>query len=87
VLWENEADTNGEVIWVNQGAETYTHMIYLRVTAEIAKSQRVMDDGKTRAELSEERLRSWLKRERFQLQKQCLKHGIFLRKLEGGTRR
>jgi hypothetical protein len=83
MLWENEADTNGEVIWVNQGAETYTHMICLRVTAEIAKSQRVMDDGKTRAELSEERLHSWLKRERFQLQKQCLKHGIFSTEIGG----
>ena len=85
MLWEKEANANGEVVWVDQDAKTYTHMIYLRVTANTTKNRRAMDDTRSRAVLSEEHLRKWRKTENTQLYEKCLEHNILYTNIADGS--
>ncbi|THV05862.1 hypothetical protein K435DRAFT_826190 [Dendrothele bispora CBS 962.96] len=63
-------------IWTGGDAETYTHIFYLEVPANVVLQRRQNDTARERPTVSVEHLDEWQQSEIKQLRDVCLEHGI-----------
>ncbi|KAJ7065022.1 uracil phosphoribosyltransferase-domain-containing protein [Mycena amicta] len=72
-FWENGAPN---AVWTPADAQTYTHIVYFDVPAQIVAERRQNDSTRARQSLSPEQLETWQSFERRQLRAACLENGI-----------
>ena len=82
MLW-TEGNKSGKVIFTPRDRDTYTHIVYLHLPAEIIKQRRWVDLARRRQNASVEHLRKWQEGEQDQLRRLCLKHGILFSGVSG----
>ncbi|KAJ4466996.1 uracil phosphoribosyltransferase-domain-containing protein [Lentinula aciculospora] len=75
MFWD-EKDEVGQVVWTQCDQETFTHILYLDISAQDITLRRQNDIKRARSSVSEEHLRKWKRAERHQLRLLCLKHRI-----------
>lgn len=71
-----EGEEAGKAVCTSGDLNTYTHIIYLGIPAEVIAQRRLDDSEKTRAAVSVEHLRRWQEEEKTQLHRLCMDHGI-----------
>ncbi|KAH8814605.1 uracil phosphoribosyltransferase-domain-containing protein [Flagelloscypha sp. PMI_526] len=78
LFWDMKTDTAAaQSVWTNGDAETYTHIFYLDIPADVVAHRRQNDSSRARPTTSVELLEKWQSTERKQLREICLAHGIF----------
>ncbi|KAI9760035.1 MAG: hypothetical protein M1835_000253 [Candelina submexicana] len=75
MLW-NEKNESKNIVCTQKDLDTYTHMIYLNVPAEVIDQQRRNDSRKDRETASVAQLAKWQQAEKIELQGLCRRHGI-----------
>ncbi|RDA86961.1 hypothetical protein CP532_6729 [Ophiocordyceps camponoti-leonardi (nom. inval.)] len=69
-------DTERSVAWTRHDSETYTHIVYLAVTAARISQQRRDDRLRSRPAISNDMIQKWQEAELSQLSEMCRRHGI-----------
>ncbi|KAI0431299.1 uracil phosphoribosyltransferase-domain-containing protein [Xylaria sp. FL1042] len=75
MFWPEEEDT-GQPVYTPLDLDTYTHILYLDVAAELIAQRRQSDTERTRPSASVNHLRKWQDAEKTQLRRLCRNHGI-----------
>ena len=75
MFWSEEQEA-GRPVYTQNDLNTYTHILYLDVPAEIIIQHRMNDTGRSRPSISITHLRKWQEAEKIQLRRLCLDHGI-----------
>ena len=75
MLW-NEGEEAGKVVWTDKDSQTYTHMLYLDVPADLVHQRREKDESRSREDESIEHLRNWQQAEKDQLRDKCRENNI-----------
>ncbi|KAK1772026.1 uracil phosphoribosyltransferase-domain-containing protein [Phialemonium atrogriseum] len=75
MFWD-EGDAAGEPVHTSNDLNTYTHMLYLDLPAELISQRRLGDTQRTRPGVSIDHLRKWQRAEAAQLRRLCREHGI-----------
>ncbi|KAF2666577.1 hypothetical protein BT63DRAFT_311709 [Microthyrium microscopicum] len=75
MAWDEDSGTTKTVL-TDSDWETYTHMFFLDIPAEVIHAQRRNDSHRRRGSLSVDQLRTWNDCEKEELQRECDNHGI-----------
>jgi uracil phosphoribosyltransferase/adenylate kinase/phosphoserine phosphatase len=75
MFWPEEEET-GQPVYTQNDLDTYTHIIYLDVPAEVIAQRRLGDTERSRSSTSIAHLRKWQHTEQTQLRHLCRLHGI-----------
>ncbi len=75
MFWPEE-DEAGCLVYTQNDLETFTHIIYLDVPAEVVAQRRLDDTKRSRPSTSISHLRKWQQVEKTQLRHLCRHHGI-----------
>jgi adenylate kinase len=75
MFWTS-GNNHGISVWTQVDLKTYTHIIYLKPTAEVIHQRRLHDTSKSRSNLSIEHLRRWQQEEELCLRTTCYAGGI-----------
>ncbi|KAL9617762.1 MAG: hypothetical protein Q9160_007475 [Pyrenula sp. 1 TL-2023] len=75
MFWSEHAATGGQLVWTQKDSNTYTHILYLNVSAEKVSSQRERDT-RNRSPVSLDHIRAWQETEKAELQNLCRSNGI-----------
>ncbi len=75
MFWQEE-DQVGQRVYTRSDLNTYTHILYLDIPAEIVAQRRQNDRLRSRSTASVEHLRNWQKVERIELRDLCRQHNI-----------
>ena len=75
MFWQ-ERDQVGQRVYTRNDLETFTHILYLDIPAEIVAQRRQNDTLRSRSTASVEHLRNWQKLEKIELRDLCRQHSI-----------
>src|SRR3569833_347876 len=75
MFWD-EGQTEGTFIHTRGDLETYTHILYLDVPAQVVFHRRLTDNDKERVSMSVEHLSRWQREEKSELRRLCMDHDI-----------
>lgn len=75
MFWPEEEEA-GQPVCTRNDLDTYTHIIYLDVPAELAAQRRLDDTERSRPSASIDHLRKWQQAEKTQLRRLCHQYGI-----------
>ncbi|KAI0440622.1 uracil phosphoribosyltransferase-domain-containing protein [Xylaria telfairii] len=76
VMFWSEGEDEGHSVYTAEDLDTYTHIIYLDVAADVIAQRREDDDERTRPSVSIDHLRSWQDTEIAELGQLCRNHNI-----------
>jgi uracil phosphoribosyltransferase/phosphoserine phosphatase/adenylate kinase len=71
-----EGEEAGRAVYTQDDIDTYTHILYLGIPAEVITQRRLDDLERKRGSVSVEHLRKWQNEEKNQLRRLCMDHGI-----------
>jgi uracil phosphoribosyltransferase/phosphoserine phosphatase len=77
MFWPEDQEV-GNTVYTQRDLQTYTHIIYLDIPAEIIAEQRSQDGNKVRPTVTISHLQKWQEAEKTQLRDLCRRHGILL---------
>jgi uracil phosphoribosyltransferase len=75
MFWPEE-EVVGEQVFTQSDVDTFTHILYLDVPAEVVVKRRLCDTERSRPFISTTHLRNWQLAEKTQLRHLCRNHGI-----------
>lgn len=75
MFWPEEDDA-GQAVCTQNDQDTFTHILYLDVPAEVVAQRRQNGTGRSRPSTSVAHLRKWQQAEKTQLRRLCRDHGI-----------
>ncbi len=75
MFWAEDEDTC-QVVYTKNDLDTFTHILYLDVPAEIIAQRRIDDTERIRPSTSINHLRKWQQAEKTQMRRLCYLHGI-----------
>ncbi len=75
MFWSEEQEA-GQLAYTQNDLDTFTHILYMDVPAEIVMQRRVEDTERERQSSSVAHLRKWQQVEKTQLRRLCRHHGI-----------
>ncbi|OJD26205.1 hypothetical protein ACJ73_02423 [Blastomyces percursus] len=75
MFW-SEADKAGQPVCTQNDLDTFTHILFLDISAEIIAKRRVDDKERRRPSTSASHLHRWQETEKTQLRRLCRNHGI-----------
>ena len=75
MFWSEEAES-GRPVYTQRDLDTFTHIIYLDISAEVIGRRRLEDKGKSRPPTSTSLLDKWQQAEKEQLRHLCRNHRI-----------
>ncbi|KAF4592441.1 uracil phosphoribosyltransferase [Ophiocordyceps camponoti-floridani] len=76
-------DAGQQVAWTCQDSATFTHVIYLDVSADCIAQRRLNDKAKTRPTISTDEIQTWQETEMDQLRSLCRSHRILFTRVPG----
>ena len=75
MFWQ-EGDQAGQRVYTRSDLNTFTHILYLDIPAEIVAQRRQNDKLRSRSTASVDHIRNWQKVEKVELRDLCRKHNI-----------
>jgi uracil phosphoribosyltransferase/adenylate kinase/phosphoserine phosphatase len=75
MFWPEEEE-GGQPVYTQMDLDTFTHILYLDVPAEVVAQRRLDDTGRSRPSISVTHLRQWQQEEKTQLRRLCRHHDI-----------
>lgn len=76
MFWEDDTKATGHIVWTQGDLEMYSHILYLKVPAEVIAIRRKDDKYRPRPALSAEHLQKWQGEEDKHLRRLCRDNGI-----------
>ena len=83
MFW-SEGEESGQPVYTQNDLATFTHILYLDVSAEVVEQRRINDMERARHPTSIAHLRKWQHEEKTQLRHLCRHHGILFCNLRSG---
>ncbi|MCJ1458769.1 hypothetical protein MMC28_009143 [Mycoblastus sanguinarius] len=75
MFWSEEQET-GQPVYTQNDLDTFTHILFVDVPAEMVAQRRLDDTGRTRPPTSVTHLRKWQQEEKTQLRRLCRQNSI-----------
>jgi len=76
MFWNPKLSPKEKIIGVEKDWDTYTHIIYLNVDAELVARRRRDDASRARSNVAVDGLRAWQAAERIALRGKCRERGV-----------